>query len=111
MLLVTSQRRHSRRSESLLGTDFCQTKVQNLGLASMSHEDVRRLDVAVDDVRAMCRIERIGHFDAQIDQRRYVHWLPANALPKGPAFQQLHRDEVLAFMFRDVVYRVGVWMA
>src|SRR5262249_7487913 len=80
-LFVTSQRGHSRRSESLSRTHFCQAKIQNLGLAPMSHEDVRRLDVAVDDVSAMCRIERIGYFDAKIDQRRFVHWLPANALP------------------------------
>jgi hypothetical protein len=52
---------------------------------------------------AMGRIERIGDFDAQIDQSRYVHWLSANALPQRPAFQQFHRDEVLAFMFPYVM--------
>jgi len=49
-------------------------------------------------------------FDAQIDQRRYVHWLSANALPQRPAFQQFHCDEVPAFMFPNVVDRADIRM-
>src|SRR5262249_44666559 len=101
---------HSRRSDSPWGTDFCQAKIQNLGLASVSHEDIRRLDVAVDDVGAMRRIERIGDFDAQIDQSRYIQWLSANALPQRPAFQQFHRNEMLAFVFSNVVDRADIRM-
>ena len=43
---------------------FDETKVENLGVTSLGHKDVGRLDVAVDDALAMCCIERVSDFDS-----------------------------------------------
>ena len=46
----------------------------------MRHENVRGLDVAVNDVSTVRRIERIGDVDRQSDEGCDVDRLPANPL-------------------------------
>ena len=43
-----------------------QTEVQNLRLAPRGHEDVRRLDVAVDDALGVRRVQPVGNLNAQV---------------------------------------------
>jgi hypothetical protein len=47
---------------------FSQTKIENLGMATLGDEDVRGLDVPVDNAFGMCRIESIGDVDGNAEQ-------------------------------------------
>ena len=48
--------------------NFGQPKVQYLRLTSLGDENIRRLDVAVDDAFGVGRIERIGDLHRQVHQ-------------------------------------------
>jgi hypothetical protein len=45
---------------------LCQAEVQNLGLAPGGNKDVRRLDVAMDDAFAVCRVQSVGNLNCQV---------------------------------------------
>ena len=47
------------------GYDFRQSKIENLRLPMLSHENVRRLDVPVNDALRVCGIQRVGDLDAE----------------------------------------------
>ena len=47
-----------------------QAEVEHLGLAARRHEDVRRLDVAVDDALGVRGVERVGDLHGERQQRR-----------------------------------------
>jgi hypothetical protein len=44
--------------------DLRQPKIQNLGVPSLGDENVRGLDVSVDDTCDVCGIERVGDVDS-----------------------------------------------
>src|SRR2546425_1728892 len=91
-------------------SDFGQSEVQDLGVPTFGDEDVRRLDVAMDDPFGVRRIERVGDFDGH----------PQPALDfEGPAFDQtlecgpveiFHGNEGLALMLSDLVNRANTGM-
>ena len=54
--------------------DLRQTKIQNLGVPALGHEDVRGLDVAVDDAFGVGGVECVGNLDGQ---RRAASRFPA----------------------------------
>src|SRR6266566_6349890 len=62
--------------------DFRQSKIENLCLTSVREEDVRRLDVSVDDALRMCGVESIGNLDAQIEHSFTVQRLALNLMPE-----------------------------
>jgi hypothetical protein len=47
------------------GSHFGQSEVENLGVAALGDENIRRLDVAVDNALGVRSVERIGDFDRQ----------------------------------------------
>jgi hypothetical protein len=47
-------------------SQFCQAKIQNLGLIALRYEKICRLDVPVDDAFRMRRVQGVGKLDAQI---------------------------------------------
>ena len=52
-----------------LERDLRQPEIENLRLTSIRDEDVRGLDVPMDDALRMCRVESVGDLDAQIEHR------------------------------------------
>jgi hypothetical protein len=62
-------------------------------LAASSHEDVRWLDVAVDDPLTVCRIKCIGDLNAQIEHRLDLQRLATDPVPERLPLQQFHGDE------------------
>ena len=57
--------RHGRRRlTSASGPpEGCQAEVKNLGVPPARDEEIRRLDIAVDDSGGVRCIERVGHLD------------------------------------------------
>jgi len=51
------------------GSDLGQPEVENFGVPALSDENVRGLDVTMDDSSRMSGIQRISHLNAQIQNR------------------------------------------
>ena len=76
-----------------LQRDLGQPEIQNLRLTSIRHEDVRGLDVPVDDALGMSRVESVGDLDAQIEHRLDLQRPARDQVPKRLSLQQFHRDK------------------
>ncbi len=84
------------------------TEVEQLGLPSFRDEDVRRLDVSVNDALGVRGIERVGELAANVQDLLKRQGMPMDAAAKRFALEQLHRDEVPALVHADVVDRADV---
>src|SRR4051812_24266199 len=80
-----------------------EAEVEHLHLALVGHEDIRRLDVAMDDAAAVGGVEGIGDLDAVLRQGRVLDRLPADLLVERLAFEQFHGDELLAVVVADFI--------
>ena len=49
-----------------LSGDFRESEIENLRLTSIGDEDVRGLDVAMNDTFSVSRIESVGDLDTQL---------------------------------------------
>src|SRR3984885_2141543 len=90
------------------GREFCQSKIQDFHLSAFDEEDVRGLDVTVDDSLGVRRIKAVCDLNCGLQQFRYFDWLCGDAVFKGLTLQQLHRYEWAAFIFSNVVNRADV---
>src|SRR5580698_6441183 len=77
--------------------DLGQTKVQNLGMSAFGDEDVRGLDIAMDDAFGVGRVERVRNLDGKRQDRLRIHGTPAYAVLQRHAIEIFYGDEVLAF--------------
>ncbi len=57
---------------------------------------------------ALCRVQRIGHFDRQRQQCFGPHRLARDAVLQRYPVQKLHGDESLAVLFANVINRANV---
>ena len=85
-------------------------EVQHLHFTAPGDEQVRRLEVAVDDALAMRGVERVGDVLAVAQ-----HLVQRDRAARDPrlqrlALQQLHHHELLAGVLADVVQRADVRM-
>ncbi len=87
-----------------------QTEVEHLGVTAPGHEDVGRLDVAMDDARSVRGVERVGNLDPKLDQLFERHRPVADPVFQRLAFEKLHRDEPLPAVLADLVNRADVRM-
>jgi len=60
-----------------------QPEIENLGVSALGHEQVCRLDVAVNNSLRMRCIEGIGDFYSQLQQRFQLYRLCTNAMFQG----------------------------
>jgi hypothetical protein len=90
--------------------DFRQTKIQNLGVATVGDEDVGGLDVPMDDsfgvggIQRVCYVNRNGPYGFKGDGPFGYHML------QGRAFEAFHGDEGYAILLANVVNRAYVGM-
>ena len=70
-----------------------QAEVQNLGVTTFGDEYVRRLNVSMNDAFRVRRIQGIGNFNRDREQRFEVHWTIVDQVFQGSAVQELHDDE------------------
>ena len=77
----------------------------------MRDEQVRGLDVAVDDAAAMRRVERVGDLPREVEDPRRPASGPAldEAADREP-FEPLHRDERLSVVLAELVDGADVRM-
>ena len=85
-----------------------ETEVEHLRVAARGDEDVRGLDVAMDDALRVCRIERVGDFDAELDDPIELERVSLDEMFERPPFEQLHHEELLPLVLADVVDRADV---
>src|ERR1700693_5322649 len=95
---------NATRLEGYLG----QPEVENLRLTSIRDEDVRGLDVPMDDALRMCRVESVGNLDAQIEHRFDLQWLASDPVPECLPLQQFHGDEGSPIGLVNLVDRADV---
>src|SRR6185369_16135346 len=92
------------------GRDLGQTKVENLGVSALGHENIGGLDVAVDDSLCMGGIQRIRDFNGQGEERLVFERMAGNQVLQRHAIHELHRDEGTAVVFADVVNGADIGM-
>ena len=79
-------------------------------MPALRDEDIRGLDVPVDDASRVRGVERVGDLDGQFEQQPRLERFARNAVPERLPLQELHGDERLAFVFADFVDRANVRM-
>src|SRR6266566_5804586 len=87
---------------------FSQPEIENLGVSALGHEQVCRLDVAVNNSLRMRCIEGIGDFYSQLQQRFQLYRLCSNAMFQGYTIEKLHRDEGLSILVADIIDRANI---
>ncbi len=85
-----------------------EAEVQDLRLPAIGHEDVGRLDVAMDDVLRVRGIERVRNLDPQLDELLGSERPPGDAMLQRLPFEELHHDKGLTRVLVDVVDRADV---
>ena len=79
-------------------------------MAAFGHENICRLDIAVNDARRVRRIESIGNVDSKRQQLFQFKRPPTNTMLERHTVQELHRDEGLPVLLANVVNGADVGM-
>src|SRR5215467_9002733 len=95
---------------ALTRTHFSQAKVENLGVATLRHKDVRRLDVAVNYAFRMCCIQSVCNINRNAQKLFQFHWTARNHMLQCLAVQEFHGDERLRLMLSNFVNGANVRM-
>jgi hypothetical protein len=90
--------------------NLSQAKVENLGMATLGHEEVGGLDVAMDDSRGMCRLKSVGNLDGDGQKNVRFHGTPRHSVFQCQPVQKLHGDERLARVLSNLVNGADVGM-
>ena len=92
------------------GRHLGQSEVKNLGVSAFGHEDVCRLDVAVDDAGGVSGIERVGDIDRLATAQSQSPEAFRDAVFQCQAIQKLHGDESLSMLVINLVDGADVGM-
>src|SRR6202040_828950 len=87
-----------------------EAEVENLPPAAIGDENICWLDVAMEDALRAPRVERVSHFNRDLEQRVDAQRPGRDALLQRDALHQFHRDERYALVFVDVVDRADIRM-
>src|SRR6202021_3052856 len=87
---------------------FGQAKIQNFRVAALGDENVGGLDVAMDDVLGVRRVQTFGNLHRNIQDGFDLDRPAADAVLQRLPVQKLHGDEGLAGFFADVMNGAGV---
>ena len=71
-----------RISEPSGRADLGQAEIENFGVSAIGDEDIRRLDVAMNDALGMSGIERVGNLDAEVNTSDRFEGLPDDGFPQ-----------------------------
>src|SRR5437016_505255 len=87
----------------VLGQEFGEAKIENFDGATVGHENVGGLDIAMDDALFVCGVQGVSELDADVNGAQNGEGAEGNQLVEGLAFEQLHGDEGPAIVFLDGV--------
>ena len=87
-----------------------ETEIQNLSAPALGDENIRGLDVAMNNSLRMGCVEGVGHIDCDGQQAVHLDRPHADHMFQRGAFEVLHRNEGLAFMLSDFVDRTNIGM-
>jgi hypothetical protein len=87
-----------------------QTEIQNFGMAALSDEDIRRLDVAMDDSLCMRCVECVGDLSCHAQQHLRLQRFAGNEMLQRHALKKLHGDERLLVLIVDLIDGADVGM-
>ena len=90
--------------------DLGEAKIEDLGLAALGDEDVRRLDVAVDDALGVSGIERVSDLGGRIFEQFVCAEAGRRAVLEGLTFEQLHGNEGWPSLLANVVDGADIGM-
>ena len=79
------------------------SEVEDLGVTAARDDDVRGLDVAVDDLLVVRGLERVGELDGEVERIVQGKGALPNPRLEGLALDVLHGDERLAVALADLV--------
>src|SRR5215470_11947020 len=80
-------------------------------MTTLRKENVRRLDVSMDDALRVRGVQPVGYANRHAQQLLDFHGPPSDCVFQGLAFEKFHGDKRPAVLFADVVYSADVWMA
>ena len=81
-----------------------QAEIQNLRMSALGDEDIRRLDVAVDDPRRVSCVKRVCDLNSQSQQLIGRKRPAIDPLAKRLPLEILHGDERSPFMLPNFIY-------
>ncbi len=99
----SDRRRGGRVERSRVVGLLRETEVEKLRLSSFGDEDVRGLQVAVDDAPRVRGFQRVRDLDRDVEEGRELEWAGDQAVMKRFAVEQLHGDEGFALVLVDVI--------
>jgi hypothetical protein len=79
-------------------------------MSALGHEDIRRLDVAMNDAFRVRRIERIRDLNGQRQSHIGFHRTPRDPVLQRHPVQKLHGDESLPMLIVNLVDRADIGM-
>ena len=79
-------------------------------MVAVGDKNIRGLDVAVDDAFGVRGVERIGNFDAQVEQRFDFERASADGMLQSFSVETFHGEIGVAAVFADVVDGADVGM-
>ncbi len=72
-------------------------------MAATGDEQIRRLDIAVDDPGVVRRLESVGDLDRRRQQQVDIERVPSNTVLQRCPFEAFHHQERAAVLFADVM--------
>ena len=87
-----------------------QAEVENFRVVAVGDENIRGLDVAVNDALGVRGVERVGNFDAEVEQRFDFERTSADQVLQRFSVEAFHGEIGVAAVFADVVNGTDVGM-
>ncbi len=82
---------------------FCQAEIENFRVAAAGDEKVGGLDVAMNDALGVRGVQRVGDFDADVEQAFHFQRAAVHGVLQRGAVEKFHGDEGFAVFFADIV--------
>ena len=107
-----SHRRHCR-GQRLAGLarlvgHFGQSEIENLGMPPLGDQDVRGLDVTMNNAFGVSCVQSVCDFDGQRENFLGFQWATRDLMLQSQSVQVLHDDEGLALMLTNLVNGANV---
>jgi hypothetical protein len=102
---------HSIHSTVQLAISAWRIRTSQLGMSTFGDDNIRWLDVPVDDPFGMRRVQSVGKFNRQREQNVSLNGIAVDSVFQRHAIQTFHGGETLPLMLADLVNDADVgWL-